>query len=115
MAEEEGSPRDEERSPDSEQQQQRSDVDAMGQDKKRQVVGQGYGPSKKRQLAYYGIFLAIVVVAYLGFKVAVSELDKAPAKDADKAPWSKEAAGDQSGRELFSPPNREKPGVVRFQ
>jgi hypothetical protein len=63
-------------------------VDAMGQDKRRQVVGQSYGPSRASQLFYYGIFVAFVVVLYFGAKIAISELDKAPARDTDQAPWT---------------------------
>lgn len=66
-----------------------SDKDAMGQDKRREVVGHSYGPSKARQFVYYGIFVAFVIALYIGGKVAVGELDKAPANNADKAPWSK--------------------------
>ena len=65
-----------------------SDKDAMGQDKRRQVVGQGYGPSKSRQLVYYGLFVAFVIALYIGGKIAIDELDKAPAHNPDKAPWS---------------------------
>jgi outer membrane biosynthesis protein TonB len=68
---------------------ERSDVDAMGQDKHRQVVGQRYGASRARQFAYYGIFIAFVVGAYLGLSALADSLDKAPARDPDKAPWSK--------------------------
>ncbi len=66
-----------------------SDQDAMGKDKRREVVGHSWGPSKSRQFLYYGIFVAFVIALYIGGKIAVDELDKAPAKDADKAPWSK--------------------------
>jgi hypothetical protein len=91
-----------------------NDVDAMGQDKRRQVVGHSYGPSKQRQLAYYGIFLALVVVAYLGFRIAVDQLDKAPANNPDKAPWSQSKEGNQqTGRGFFAPDHGG--GVVRFQ
>jgi Putative zinc-finger len=72
--------------------QGRSDVDAMGQDKKRSVVGQGYGPSKGRQFLYYGLFILAIVAIYIGGKIAVSELDKAPKNDPAAAPGSQEAA-----------------------
>jgi outer membrane biosynthesis protein TonB len=72
--------------------QHRSEVDAMGQDKHRQVVGQRYGVSRARSLVYYGIFIAIIVGGYFGGKAAVDSLDKAPARDPDKAPWSKQGA-----------------------
>jgi hypothetical protein len=66
-----------------------SDKDAMGQDKRREVVGHSYGPSKARQLIYYGLFVAFLVALYIGGKIAVDELDKAPANNPAKAPWSK--------------------------
>jgi hypothetical protein len=65
-----------------------SATDAMGQDKRREVVGHSYGPSKARQLVYYGIAIAVIVLLYIGAKIAVDELDKAPANDPAKAPWS---------------------------
>jgi hypothetical protein len=86
----------------------------MGQDKRREVIGHSYGPSKQRQLAYYGIFVALVVVGYIGFRIAVSELDKAPANNPDQAPWSQGGApGDQSGRGFFAPEQGN--GVVPFE
>jgi hypothetical protein len=69
-----------------------SDVDAMGQDKYRKVVGKRYGLSRARQFLFYGIFLAVVVAAYIGLKAAADSLDKAPAHDTDQAPWSKPGA-----------------------
>ena len=64
----------------------------MGQDKHRKVTGQRYGASRTKQLAYYGAFVAFVIVAYLGFKAAVDHFDKAPAHDPNQAPWSKPGA-----------------------
>jgi hypothetical protein len=75
-----------------------SKEDAMGQDKRRQVVGQGYGPSKARQLAYYGIAVAFIVLAYIGAKIAIDELDKAPANNPDKAPWAQPDAPQQPAK-----------------
>ncbi len=67
-------------------------VDAMGQDKHRKVIGQRYGASRSKQLLYYGIFIAVVIGGYLGLKAAADQLDKAPAHDPDKAPWSRPGA-----------------------
>jgi hypothetical protein len=67
-------------------------VDAMGQDKYRKVVGKRYGLSRTRQFLFYGIFLAFVIAAYIGLKAAADSLDKAPAHDTDQAPWSKPGA-----------------------
>jgi hypothetical protein len=90
----------------------RSTVDAMGQDKHRQVVGERFGASRARQLAYYGIFIAFVIGAYLGLKAAADQLDKAPAHDPDQAPWSEQGArqGPLGG---FVPPGHK--GPARFQ
>lgn len=95
-------------------QQDRSNVDAMGQDKHRTVIGQRYGASRSRQLAYYGVFLAIVVVAYIGLKAGANQLDKAPAQDRDQAPWSKPGApqGPLGG---FEPREPGQNGPARFQ
>lgn len=65
-----------------------SDVDAMGQDKHRSVIGHAYGPSKARQFAYYAVFVAFIAALYFGAKIAVDELDKAPTHNAAKAPWA---------------------------
>lgn len=67
-------------------------VDAMGQDKHRRVIGQRYGASRSKQLLYYGVFIAVVIGGYLGLKAAADQLDKAPAHDPDKAPWSRPGA-----------------------
>lgn len=74
------------------EQRTRSDVDAMGQEKHREVVGKQYGLSRGRQFLYYGIALAFVVAAYIGLRAAAHELDKAPAHDPDQAPWSQPGA-----------------------
>src|SRR5512144_2584746 len=52
-----------------------SDVDAMGRDKRRPVVGQSYGPSKARQLGLSGIFLAVVAALVVGGIILVGKLD----------------------------------------
>jgi hypothetical protein len=67
---------------------EQSDTDAMGLDKRRQVVGERYSPTIRRQLAMYGIFLAIVAAIAFGCIVLANELDKAPKNHPDKAPWA---------------------------
>jgi hypothetical protein len=78
-----------------------SEVDAMGQDKRRAVVGQGYGPTKGRQLVYYGIFLGFLVLLYFGGMFAISQLDKAPSHDPASAPWAQPPAKQQQAPEQF--------------
>src|SRR5689334_9818473 len=66
-----------------------SDVDAMGHDKRRLVVGQSYGPSKARQLGLYAIFLAVVAGLLVGGILLVGHFDKSVDKVPCSAPWCK--------------------------
>jgi hypothetical protein len=67
-----------------------SDVDAMGKDKRRPVVGETYGPTKTRQLGLYGIFLAVVAALVIGGIILIGKLDTPVGKDVpNSAPWSK--------------------------
>jgi hypothetical protein len=65
-----------------------SDVDAIGLDKRREVVGQSYGPSAGRQLTMYGIFLAVVAALVIGGKLLADELDQPPDEVKDEAVWT---------------------------
>ena len=90
-----------------------SDVDARGEDKYRKVIGQ-HNPNRGRQFLYYGIFIAFIVVAYLGLSAAVDRLDKAPAHDPAKAPWAQPGApqGPLGG---FAPRKQGQKGPAHFQ
>jgi hypothetical protein len=90
-----------------------SDVDARGEDKYRKVIGQ-HNPNRGRQLLYYGIFIAFIVVAYVGLSAAVDQLDKAPAHDPAKAPWAQPGApqGPLGG---FAPRKQGQKGPTHFQ
>lgn len=68
------------------------DLDAMGNDKRRQVVGQSYGASFTKQATIYGIFLAIVVGLLIGGKILVDKADQPPKSNRDQAPWSASSA-----------------------
>src|SRR6266516_5282629 len=65
-----------------------SDLDAMGHDTRRQVVGKTYGPTLARQAALYGIFLVVAVAIAFGIKVAVDHFDQPPKHFAAEAPWA---------------------------
>jgi hypothetical protein len=67
---------------------EQSDVDAMGLDKRRGVVGQKYGASFAKQATVYGVAVAVIVALVIGGKLAIDELDKGPTVNEDKAPWS---------------------------
>jgi hypothetical protein len=69
---------------------EQSEVDAMGLDKRRSVVGQGYGPSKARQFAVYLGFLAVLAALVVGGIILVNNLDSPVGKDVPhSAPWAK--------------------------
>ena len=65
-----------------------SDQDAMGLEKRRQVVGGRYSASLTRQIITYAIVVAVVIGAAFGLKVLADDLDKPPEKVADEAPWT---------------------------
>jgi hypothetical protein len=67
---------------------EQSDVDAMGLNKRRAVVGARYGASFAKQAAVYGVFLVVLAALVVGGKLAADELDKGPEVNADEAPWS---------------------------
>jgi cobalamin biosynthesis Mg chelatase CobN len=67
---------------------QPSHEDAMGQDKRRQVVGHSYGPSRRSQVMFFGIVAVVLVVIIGGWTLAVAAFDTAPETYPDKAPWS---------------------------
>ena len=67
---------------------EQSDVDAMGLDKRREVIGGSYSASFARQVTLYAIVIAVVVGAGIGIKLLADDLDQPPAKVADQAPWT---------------------------
>ena len=70
---------------------EQSEVDAMGLDKRRSVVGQRVGASKTKQLAVYLGFLAVVAALAVGGLLLVSNLDTSVGKDVpNSAPWAKQ-------------------------
>jgi hypothetical protein len=66
-----------------------SSVDAMGQDKRREVIGHAYGPSLRSQLLVLGAVVGTFVLLGVGFKLAANHSDARPKTNPDKAPWSK--------------------------
>ena len=65
-----------------------SDTDAMGLDKRRQVIGGDYSAGLGKQLTRWIAVVVVVIAAAFGLKLLVDDLDKPPAHNADKAPWS---------------------------
>ena len=77
-----------------------SNVDAMGLDKRRSVVGGSYSPSLARQATLYGIFLAVAAALVIGFLVLANQLDQPPDSYPDEAPWSQADAPQRSPEPL---------------
>lgn len=69
-----------------------STVDAMGRDKRREVVGQSYGPSARSQIMFFVAAGAVVVVIVGGWLGLLALFDKPPTHYKDSAPWSTTAA-----------------------
>jgi hypothetical protein len=65
-----------------------STVDAMGQDKRRQVVGHSYGPSRRSQIMFFVLVATIAVVILGGWLILVGLFDNPPTHFKDSAPWS---------------------------
>jgi hypothetical protein len=74
---------------------QPSDVDAMGRDKRRQVVGGQYGATLRKQITVYGAFVAIVAISVIAFLTIVTNIDQRERPLEETAPWT-EAAADQT-------------------
>ncbi|HEU4980736.1 MAG TPA: hypothetical protein VFT14_05925 [Solirubrobacterales bacterium] len=70
---------------------QPSTVDAMGQDKRRQVVGHSYGPSRRSQIMFFVAVAAVIFLVIGGSLALVSAFDQAPDEYPDRAPWTETA------------------------
>jgi hypothetical protein len=80
-----------------------SAVDAMGQDKRREVVGHSYGPSKRSQIMFFVAVATVLVVVVGGWIVLVNAFDNPPENFSERAPWSTtpnnpELAAEQNAR-----------------
>jgi hypothetical protein len=77
-----------------------SDVDAMGQDKRREVVGHSYGPSLGKQASLYGLFIAVTAAVVIGFVLLANQLDKPQETVEATAPWAQEDATQRQPKRL---------------
>jgi hypothetical protein len=81
-----------------------STVDAMGQDKRRQVVGHSYGPTRRSQIMFFVAVAAVAVVIVGGWLVLVGLFDKPPTHFKDSAPWSTTLTNAQLAAEQSAKP-----------
>lgn len=77
-----------------------ADLDAMGRDKRRSVVGGQYGATVRKQLTVYGIFIAVVAVLIIGGLTVVSSIDNRERELVDTAPWTSAEANQEEPRDL---------------
>jgi hypothetical protein len=71
----------------------------MGQDKRRQVVGHSYGPSRRSQLMFFVAVGVVLVVVVGGWLSLVAIFDTPPTHFKDQAPWSTTASNAQLAAE----------------
>ena len=65
-----------------------TDQDAMGNDKRRTVVGQQYGATVRKRLIVYGAAVGVIVLIIIGFLTVVTSLDEREVALKDTAPWT---------------------------
>ncbi|HET6831648.1 MAG TPA: hypothetical protein VFH44_09900 [Solirubrobacterales bacterium] len=66
------------------------DLDAMGTDKRRPVVGRSYGISARKRLLFYGIAVLLIVLAVVAFLTVFRSIDEREIPLEETAPWAAE-------------------------
>lgn len=79
---------------------ERSDQDAMGNDKRRTVVGGQYGATVRKRLVVYGAVLAVIIGAVIGFLTIVTGIDNKEVALEDTAPWTKPSGSQDAPRDV---------------
>lgn len=82
-----------------------SNVDAMGNDKRRQVIGQAYGPSVRKQFTVWGAVVATVIVLGLIGVFVVGEIDNQEKPLENTAPWAQEGVDQLEPQPIDYPRN----------
>jgi hypothetical protein len=80
-----------------------SQEDAMGMDKRRQVVGGSHGPSRKSQILFFASVALILIVVVGGYALAIAAFDQPEKSYPDKAPWSQAGAAQYDTGEPSDP------------
>ncbi len=77
-----------------------SDLDAMGNDKRRQVIGRQYGASVRKRLLVYGAFVGFIIIAAIVFLTVVDNYDNREIELKDTAPWTEAGAAEAPPRDV---------------
>jgi hypothetical protein len=77
-----------------------ADLDAMGNDKRRPVIGQQYGATVRKRLLVYGAVVGVIVLAVIVFLTVVSNYDNRDIELKDTAPWSKADTAQEPPRDV---------------
>ena len=80
-----------------------SQVDAMGQDERREVMSHSYGPSRKSQFLFFAAVAGVAILVIGGFFAAVAAFDQPADSYPDKAPWSDADAQQAPARNPSNP------------
>jgi hypothetical protein len=78
----------------------RSELDAMGNDKRRQVIGGQYGATVRKRLLVYGVAVAVIVGAVILSLTVVSSVDNKDIPLKDTAPWTADDATPEPPRDV---------------
>jgi hypothetical protein len=65
-----------------------SDTDALGREKRRQVVGGTYGMTTGKLVALYAATVAVIAGAAFGLYLLAKDLDQPPEQISQEAPWA---------------------------
>jgi hypothetical protein len=73
-----------------------SDTDAMGLDKRREIVGGTYGMTRAKLAVLYTTVVVVIAAAAVGLYLLAKDLDQPPEKVNAEAPWAEENAPQRS-------------------
>ena len=71
---------------------ERSEMDAMGNDKRREVVGQQYGATLRKRLLVYGGVVGVGILVVIAFLTVVKGYDQRDLPLKNTAPWTEAGA-----------------------
>ena len=76
------------------------DLDAMGNDKRRAVIGEQYGASARKRLIVYGIAVAVLILVVVAFTTVVRGVDERDIALEQSAPWAQPGSEQSEPRDV---------------